>query len=467
MQAVCVGGATKINISTEPNNDFEYTVFRRSTSANGLVADQVLGTFVGTAENNGIRSVSTGTLGTAGTETIYVTVRRLTNNTCGTLTIVNQPSVTVTNNPVQANAGADKTVCGTTAVLEGNDVTPGVGTWSLVSGPSAVTFSNPNNPTATAQGLKSGTYIFRWTVNTTCGGSATSTADEVTIKVNCSAVYTLTIPKYRDQYANREALATAQDPDGDITGALITQGTLPPGTTFNTTTGTISVSNEEILAEGTYPLTVSLTDALGGVTSTRMVLTIYGNEPLITPLPVELVYFTATVQGGSVSLYWLTASEDNNSHFEVERSADGETFVSLGRVEGNGTSSRSIKYSYGDDNPLAGTSYYRLKQVDFNGEFAYSKVVAVSAKGISPELQLQVYPNPFVSEINIKVTAQENGSAKLQLVDVQGRVVHTGKVELQSGLNEIAVPLQYLRNGLYILKLQGNGINGTVKVIKK
>ena len=150
----------------------------------------------------------------------------------------------------------------------------------------------------------------------------------------------------------------------------------------------------------------------------------------------------------------------------VERSADGKAFESIGTVEGNGNSSVPIKYSFADTNPLAGTSYYRLKQVDYNGEFAYSKVVAVSARGIAAEMQLQVYPNPFNSEINITVTAQKNGSTLMQLIDMQGSVVHSGNLELRPGLNELSLPLQFIKNGMYILKLSGDDVNGAVKVLK-
>lgn len=465
LSKTCVGGSTRINVSTEPNSDFEYIVYRRSTTANGLGGDLALEPAL--RGNGSILSVPTGILSTAGTETFYVTVRRVTNNVCGIIKIVNEAQVEVTNNPLQAAAGADITVCGSSVVLKGNDVSPGIGTWQKVSGPSNVTFSSVNNPNATVQGLVSGTYELQWISQTTCGNSNTTTSDNVTIKVNCDATYTLAVPKYRDDYSRGETLATATDPDGTITKASIITGSVPPGMNFDTGTGAFTVNVPSDLAEGAYRLTVRLEDALGGVTLTTITLRIYGDSPAILPLPVELVYLTATVQQGTVNLQWLTASEKDNKEFVVERSADGEAFEAIGTVESNGNSSQPTEYSFADKNPLQGTFYYRLKQVDYGGEFAYSKVIAVSAKGIAAAMQLQVYPNPFDTELHMTVTAQKSGSATLQLVDMQGRAVHSGNVELQPGLNKLTLPLRFLRKGLYILQLNGSGINGTVKVLKQ
>ena len=122
-------------------------------------------------------------------------------------------------------------------------------------------------PNATVQGLQSGTYVLQWQAQTTCGGGSATTQNEVNITVNCDASYTLAVPKYRDEYARGDVLATATDPDGKITSATITVGSLPPGMAFNTTTGTFPVISPANLVEGTYRLTVRLVDELGGVTS--------------------------------------------------------------------------------------------------------------------------------------------------------------------------------------------------------
>ena len=99
---------------------------------------------------------------------------------------------------------------------------------------------------------------------------------------------------------------------------------------------------------------------------------------MFTPLPVELLYFRGAPQDNYVVLDWATASEYNNTHFEVERSAEGRRFQPFQNVHGAGDSRSRLHYQTVDDNPLPGRSYYRLKQVDFSGEVTFSKVISVS-----------------------------------------------------------------------------------------
>ena len=230
--------------------------------------------------------------------------------------------------------------------------------------------------------------------------------------------------------------------------------------------GNVAVRSGATPIAGTYTFTSRTTDNFDKSTDTPFTLTIYGTEPTVTPLPVELVYFIATVQKGIVNLLWLTASEKDNKEFVVERSADGKAFERIGTVQSNGNSSLPIRYSFADERPIVGTAYYRLKQIDLDGKFAYSNVIAVSAKGIAADMQLQAYPNPFTEDLNVAVTAQKYGRASLQLFDMQGRLVHTGNVDLQPGVNELILPLKFVRKDMYILRLIGTGINGTVKVLK-
>src|ERR1700751_1021249 len=86
------------------------------------------------------------------------------------------------------------------------------------------------------------------------------------------------------------------------------------------------------------------------------------------PLPVELVSFTADCSNGHELLNWSTASETNNDYFLVERSDDGNTFYEIGRAAGHGTSSQTNNYTFTDPQPLSGTVYYRLEQIDYNGK---------------------------------------------------------------------------------------------------
>ncbi len=123
-------------------------------------------------------------------------------------------------------------------------------------------------------------------------------------------------------------------------------------------------------------------------------------QPDYIPLPVELTKFTARVVAKSVELNWTTASELDSKHFEIQRSADARSFNTIGIVNAKGTTSLTSHYAFHDDEPLIGTSYYRLKQVDEDLTYTYSRVVTVTnqqAKAAS------VYPTLAQRELKVEL----------------------------------------------------------------
>lgn len=183
----------------------------------------------------------------------------------------------------------------------------------------------------------------------------------------------------------------------------------------------------------------------------------------VTPLPVELIAFKAEKAENAVNVTWATASEKSNAYFSVERSADGKNFTAIGQVEGNGTSNVTNNYVFADKNPLSNISYYRLKQVDFDGTFEYSPIVKVQMAGRNVALSLNAFPNPTADKINLQVAGLTE-AASLQVFDLAGRVVTT--LNLEKGTNLVAVDLAKYPAGIYQVKLVA--ANGTtfVKVIK-
>ncbi|HLG33610.1 MAG TPA: T9SS type A sorting domain-containing protein [Bacteroidia bacterium] len=153
----------------------------------------------------------------------------------------------------------------------------------------------------------------------------------------------------------------------------------------------------------------------------------YGNSTL----PVELVSFTATQAGEGVEVSWATASEINNSHFTISRSADGVTFEELGRVTGNGSTTQPSNYVFQDDAPASGTSYYRLTQTDFNGLQEILKLAAVDFSSLIPEGVLTVFPNPCQGKftVNLSASAEDESVATLELLNAAGMVVYTAVAE--------------------------------------
>jgi len=126
-----------------------------------------------------------------------------------------------------------------------------------------------------------------------------------------------------------------------------------------------------------------------------------------------------------VTLNWITATEINNSHFEVERSNDGVSFLNIASVPGNGTTTETKNYSYKDLNLENGTYYYRLKQVNYDGSFEYLNVINVEITlPVRFELS-QNYPNPFNPSTIIKYQIPISGNVTLKVLDVIGKEVAT------------------------------------------
>ncbi len=124
----------------------------------------------------------------------------------------------------------------------------------------------------------------------------------------------------------------------------------------------------------------------------------FGSTSYDAPLPISLLYFSATKVNEKIQMLWATASETNNNYFTVERSKDGQDFNEVVNVDGVGNSNSIINYSAIDKEPYNGISYYRLKQTDFDGKFSYSNMVPVNFKQDSKVL---FSPNPTNEIINI------------------------------------------------------------------
>ncbi len=185
----------------------------------------------------------------------------------------------------------------------------------------------------------------------------------------------------------------------------------------------------------------------------------------INPLPVELISFKATAQNNQVTLNWSTASETDNDRFEIERSQDGRKFTKIGTVKGKGTSSLTNHYTFKDSNPSSGTNYYRLRQVDFDGAFEYSKTVAANIKTISASVK--TYPNPFHDYVRVELATEEIGQAQVMIMDVQGRVILERKIIIEGRFTELELPTQDLATGVYFLKIKGANMDTTTKLVKQ
>jgi hypothetical protein len=196
----------------------------------------------------------------------------------------------------------------------------------------------------------------------------------------------------------------------------------------------------------------------GGVSNSNNWLT-FGRRGA-TPLPVRLVSFTGQQLAGQVQLKWQSASEENTSHFEVEKSADGKNFSQVLTKKAQGNSATLVSYNAVDNNPLAGTSYYRLKMVDLDGTFEYSKLVAVSAEGT---LAVRAYPNPSKGN-GISIVAGDGSKLVLKSIsDLFGKQVgyQAGNAAGEGLQVNFAQPLPA---GFYVATLTGSDNGQLVKV---
>jgi hypothetical protein len=138
------------------------------------------------------------------------------------------------------------------------------------------------------------------------------------------------------------------------------------------------------------------------------------------PLPVDFISFSGQRMGNINMLSWSTASEKNNHMFQLERSANGKDFIAIGQIEGQGTTTEEHTYQFSDKQPLNGYNYYRLKQVDLDEEFNFSKTIAIS----NEELDINIYPNPNDGSFFIQVNTPSQ-SYKLEISDLQGKIVYS------------------------------------------
>jgi hypothetical protein len=222
-------------------------------------------------------------------------------------------------------------------------------------------------------------------------------------------------------------------------GSSVTVTNLQPSTSYEVAVFEFNGTGTGTLYNRTSPARLAVSTQAGG-------------------FPVEWLSFEAESWGQEVRLRWTTASELNNDYFAVERSLDGLSWEQLGRVAGAGTSSEAQLYEYRDRVPHAVGSYYRLKQVDFDGQFSFSAVVRWASQ--AQEFGWQVYPNPVQDRLQVVLPV---GSWQLQLLDAQGRVVQASKT--QAGT--LSWSLRSLPAGTYWLSAGTDRQRIAVQAIRK
>lgn len=219
--------------------------------------------------------------------------------------------------------------------------------------------------------------------------------------------------------------------------------------------GWTTIGTQQFLTSGAADLRVS---AAATTTQFGFDFTLTDNT---ATLPLELIFFKGSLSNGSVELSWATASETNFNYFLIERSSDGKNFEELGRVTGSGTSKTRHDYSFSDDKPLAGISYYRLKEVDFDQK-VYS--LGIVSANFSTAKEFTIFPNPVTSGSALTVYSNfdDEFEVKISITDLSGRPV----TELSLNAQEVQLPIN-LSPGIYIVSLQSSSTKTVKRLLVK
>lgn len=182
-------------------------------------------------------------------------------------------------------------------------------------------------------------------------------------------------------------------------------------------------------------------------------------------LPIELMTFDGESNTSGNQLWWETASERNNSHFEIESSTDGTHWGKIGSQKGAGNSTQLLAYSFLDREPASDLMYYRLKQIDFDGNYSFSNPISIKAPAFNG---VTFSPNPTNDVLEIRINAPKKGLYTISFTSLLGVSIEK-RYQLEQGNNLLKLDLSdELSNGMYLLKItnESGQVVGSGKVIK-
>lgn len=184
-------------------------------------------------------------------------------------------------------------------------------------------------------------------------------------------------------------------------------------------------------------------------------------------LPIELLNFSANCSTEKlVELNWATATETNNSHFEIQKSIDTENFQTIGRIEGAANSNTLLNYNFKVENDENIISYYRLKQIDFDGKFEYSNVVAVDCS-VKSNNTIDIYPNPFTNNININFNSITSGKISIEIRNTLGMIVYKDKLSDRISTYSIDLSNNNIPKGIYFVIISNDKETIVRKLLKE
>ncbi|MBS1655422.1 MAG: T9SS type A sorting domain-containing protein, partial [Bacteroidetes bacterium] len=188
----------------------------------------------------------------------------------------------------------------------------------------------------------------------------------------------------------------------------------------------------------------------------------------ISALPIILSSFSAVLDNNIVKLSWTTEQESNSDKFIIEKSVDGNNWQILATAKAAGNSFTVLNYSTTDGQP-ASMNYYRLKMVDLDGSFIYSKVLRVSKKEMTVGA-IKVFPNPVTNSAAVSITTSANETVSVKVFSTNGMLVKEVKSQVSTGVTNIDIPgVSQLAKGIYTVVLNDETGNrkGAVQFVKQ
>lgn len=373
-----------------------------------------------------------------------------------TVTVLNSPTAIINGNPGSGFPGLGIN-------FSAGNAFNGTYSWNFGNGQFG-SGQNPNSPTYNSPG------VYTVTLTVSNGNCTTTTTQTVVITSpfiasvldpcgNCGDPLNFTLGAPNLGYfvhdyilinSNPGETWVLQNPNGALNSS---GGALPSGTPIPET------------SPGVYYLNIWFNASLGGWTSNVSNGSGFGSSTLPTgpgafvscppcpssPLPVVLTTFDGKQNNKVVELKWATESEIDNSHFDIEKSTDGIRFEAFGTVEGVGTTNETNFYNFSDNNPSNGINYYRLNQVDFDGENEYSKVISVEVENNNSVIT--VFPNPVRENTQVQLGVVYPNSF-IEIISTTGQVVR--EIRVESSVQEVF--MGDLPSGIYFFRLNNNSI---------
>ncbi len=212
---------------------------------------------------------------------------------------------------------------------------------------------------------------------------------------------------------------------------------------------------------GVTSVTLSIRDSrTGGLNNYTLDDICFRSCPSCIPLPLQSLTLTSSLHGNTAGLKWITVDEVNTDKFILQRSTDGINYSDIASKVAVGQARSTTEYQLTDDiQSLLQSSvvYYRIKAVDIDGKYSYSNVVPVK---LAKTGGVQVWPNPFVSDIRISYTAAANTSLNVRVIDNAGRIVSQSNYSVSRGLNQLSVSgVEALSPGVYIIRITDKNTN--------